>query len=111
MKFIMLLSVMGLLLISCVTLSGDASIRRGAVGLWMSDSQPGRVIDNRGDGTFVQTRYGTNAIRGTWNVRDGYIVGTFSPDRVESNKVISLSADTLVVLSIDGQRQLVWRKQ
>ncbi len=63
-------------------------------------------------------RSGIETVKGTWQVKNGYAIGTVTnADRqdgafqVESNKVVSLLGDKLVVLSIDGHTQMIWHKQ
>jgi hypothetical protein len=88
------------------------------VGTWEADRGPARTIENTPNGRFVATfaRNRTNAvtIEGMWQVKDGFIVGTMTKaslpnagPAVESNKVISIDDNKLVVLSKFGGTNLL----
>jgi len=111
MRFILTLSALGLLLTGCTKATSDASIDRRVVGVWSLDTQPGKVIENRSDGTIVVKINGTETARGKWQVKDGYIIEGIGNGRVESNKIVSVSEDKIVVLSIDGHTQLTLHRQ
>ena len=81
------------------------------VGVWSSDAQPGKVIENRSDGTIVVRINGAETARGKWQVKDGYIIEGIGSGIVESNKILSVSGDRIVVLSIDGHTQLTLHRQ
>ena len=81
------------------------------VGAWTSESRPGTVIENRSDGAVVVRVNGVETARGKWQVKDGYMIEGIGSGTVESNKVLSVSGDKMVVLSIDGQTQLTFNKQ
>jgi hypothetical protein len=81
------------------------------VGVWSSDAQPGKVIENRSDGTIVERISGAETARGKWQVKDGYIIEGIGGGIVESNKILSVSGDRIVVLSIDGHTQLTLHRQ
>jgi hypothetical protein len=78
----------------------------------LEDSQPGTVIENRADGTTVKRKNGAETDRGTWQVKDGYlIVESIGSSTVESNKVLNVSGDKAILLSIDGHTQLTVHRQ
>ena len=63
-------------------------------------------------------RFGIETVKGTWRVKNGYVIGTVTNAsrlddnfQVESNKVVSILGDKMVVLSIDGQTQLTCHRQ
>jgi hypothetical protein len=86
---------------------GDGQIRRRIVGVWSLDADPSKVIENKSDGSIVVKKSGVEAFRGKWQVKNGYIIaGT-----VESNKVLRIFGDKMVVLSIDGHTQLTFHRQ
>ena len=74
------------------------------------DSRPGKVIENKPDGTIVVRIDGVETARGTWLVKDGYMIEGIGSGTVESNKILSVSGDKMVVLSIDGHTQLTFNK-
>ncbi len=118
MRFVIALTVLGLLLTACTTTTSDASIYRRMVGVWSSDSQPGKVIENKSDGTVVVRINGAETARGKWRVSNGYVIQgpaeALSQDNhslIESNKVLSISGNTAVLLSIDGHTQLTMHRQ
>ena len=111
MKYIPTLFALSLLPTACTTTTSDTAIRRQIVGLWSLDSRPGKVIENKSDGTIVVRIDGVETARGTWQVKDGYIVEGIGSSTAESNKVVSVSGDKMVVLSIDGHTQLTFNKQ
>lgn len=118
MKIILPLTASALLLAACSTTTRDASIQRRMVGVWSSDSHPGKVVENRSDGTFVVRINGAETARGRWLVSHGYVIsgpGTdwrnTNPSLMESNKVLSISGDKAVFVSIDGHTQLTFRRQ
>jgi len=91
----------------------DASIRRRVVGAWESDEQPGRVVDSKSDGTYVIRVDGVERVRGNWSISNGYLIGKPSNDesRVESNKVVSLSEDRIVIRSINGHTDMTFHRK
>jgi hypothetical protein len=111
MKFILTLFAVSLLLTACTKNTSDASIQRRVVGVWTSDSRSGKVIENRSDGTIVVRVNGVETARGKWQVKDGYMIEGIGSSMVESNKILSVSGDRMVVLSIDGHTQLTLNKQ
>jgi hypothetical protein len=108
---IMVAWLCGLLLTACATTTSDASICRRAIGVWSSDSQPGKSIENRSDGIIVVKVNGLETARGKWQVKNGYVIEGIGNSIVESNKVLKVSRDEMVILSIDGHTQLTWRRQ
>lgn len=111
MKLSIAISTLALLLTACTLTMSDASIRRQAPGIWSSESQPGKVIESRSDGTCVISIDGVEKVSGNWWVSHGYLVARLrspSQERIESNKVIRISAKEVVVLSIDGQTQVTF---
>jgi hypothetical protein len=117
MRFILTLSALGLLLTACTTTS-DASIRRHVVGVWSSDSQPGKVGELKSDGTVVVRINGAEPTRGKWLVSNGYLIegpaedwSQVNPSLIETNKVLSISGDKAVLLSIDGHTQVTLLRQ
>ena len=111
MKFILTLFAVSLLLTACTKNTSDASIQRRVVGVWTSDSRSGKVVENRSDGTIVVRVNGVETARGKWQVKDGYMIEGIGSSIVESNKILSVSGDRMVVLSIDGHTQLTLNKQ
>lgn len=118
MKSILTLFALSLLLTACTTTTSDAAIRRHMIGVWSLDSDPTKVIENRADGSYVMKRSGIETVKGTWQVKNGYAIGTvtnaFRQDgafQVESNKVLRILGDEMVVLSIDGHTQLTCHRQ
>ena len=81
------------------------------VGAWTSESRPGKVIENRSDGTVVVRVNGVETARGKWQVKDGYMIDGIGSGTMESNKILRVSGDTMVVLSIDGHTQLTLHRQ
>ena len=111
MKFMLTLFAVSLLLTACTKNTSDASIQRRVVGVWTSDTRSGKVIENRSDGTIVVRVNGVETARGKWQVKDGYMIEGIGSSMVESNKILSVSGDRMVVLSIDGHTQLTLNKQ
>ncbi len=111
MKFILILSALVLLLTACTKTTSDASTYRRVAGVWSSEAQPGKFIENRSDGTIVVRINGAETARGKWQVKDGYIIQGIGSGTVESNKILSVSGDKMVVLSIDGHTQLTLHRQ
>jgi hypothetical protein len=96
----------------------DASIHRRAIGVWSVDSKPGKTVENKSDGTVVIKMNGVETARGKWLVKNGYIIAgppedwsQVNPSHVETNKVLSISGNQMVVLSVDGQTQLTCHRQ
>ena len=113
MKSIWTLPAFALLLVAgCVLGNGDAFIRRHAAGVWESDADPGKVIENKADGTYVIRVNGIEKVRGNWWVSNGYLVGKPENDgfRMESNKVVSLTQDKITIISIDRQAELTFHR-
>ena len=112
MKNILSLIAASLLLTACTTTMSDASIHRRVVGTWLVEgSQPVKTIENRSDGTTVARDAGVEKARGTWQIKDGYIIVQVAGSNTESNKVVSVSRDKLVILTIDGQTQFTCLRQ
>ncbi len=111
MKFTLTLFALGLFLTACTTTTSDAAIHRRMVGVWSLDSDPTKIIENKSDGTIVVKRSGVETARGTWQVKDGYVIEGIGSSIVESNKVLKVSGDKMVVLSIDGHTQLTFHRQ
>jgi hypothetical protein len=106
--------MLALLLTACASGTSDASIRRQAIGVWSSDSQPAKVIESNRDGTCVVKVDGVEKVRGNWWVSNGYLVARLHSatfDGVESNKVIRITAKEVVVLSTDGQTPVTFHRQ
>jgi hypothetical protein len=88
------------------------------VGVWSLDSRPSKVVENKSDGTIVVSINGVETARGTWRVENGYIIegpsDASSQTRLaqtETNKVLSVSSEKAVLMSIDGHTQLIFHKQ
>jgi hypothetical protein len=118
MKYLLPLSALTLLLTSCTPGMSDASIHRRLIGVWSVDSKPGKTVEGKSDGTVVTRMNGVETARGKWMVQNGNIIAgpledwsQVNPSRIETNKVLSISGDNMVVLSIDGQTQLTYHKQ
>jgi hypothetical protein len=118
MKYIITLFALGLLLTACTATMSDTAIRRRMVGVWSSDSHPVKVMENKSDGTIVIRINGVETARGTWQVKNGNIIAgpsDSSPQAIhthtETNKVLSISGDKAVLLSIDGHTQLTFHRQ
>ena len=118
MKTILTLFTLSVLLSACSTTTSDTAIRRRMVGVWSVDSDPTKVIENRADGSYVMKRSGIETVKGTWKVKNGYAIGTVTNAsrldgnfQVESNKVLTILGDKMVVLSIDGHTQLTCHRQ
>lgn len=118
MKSILTLLALGLLLTACSTTMSDASIHSRWAGVWTLDSHPGKVVENRSDGTLIVKTDGAETARGRWLVSNGFVIagpsGDWSqanPSKIETNKVLSISGDKAVLLSIDGQTQLTLHRQ
>lgn len=108
-----LISLIATILAACSTKRNEAKVREKLLGTWRADWDASRTLENRADGSFVTkfTIDRTNAvtIEGEWRVQGGFIVGTMTnsswPNVVtgaESNKIISVSENKLVVLGRDG---------
>ncbi len=106
MKSILAIIALSLLLTGCTTRTSDSAIRREVVGVWTLASAPGKVIVNKPDGTILVRIEGVETLRGRWQVKDGYIIEGIGSSTVESNKVLRVSGDEMVVLSIDGHTPL-----
>ena len=80
--------------------------------MWESDADPGKVIENKADGTYVIRVNGIEKVRGNWWVSHGYLVGKPENDgfRMESNKVVSLTQDKITIISIDRQAELTFHR-
>jgi len=96
----------------------DSQIREQIIGTWALAPHPAKVIENKADGTMSVKVSGVETARGTWQVANGYIICATSkpstnstPPDVESNRVLSLSKNKIVLLSIDGQTPLTFYKQ
>jgi hypothetical protein len=98
--------------------ASDSNMRQMLIGTWATDWDPSRTVENKPDGSCVVkfTINLTNAVthEGTWQVKDGFVVGTTTnaswPNamlEVESNKVVSIDDDKLVILSRDGGTNLL----
>lgn len=105
------LMALSLLLTACSKDTSDASIYRRVIGVWSSDAQPGKVIENRSDGMIVVKLYGVEIARGQWQVTNGYIIEGVGSSTMESNKILSVSTDQMVILSTDGHTRLTFKKQ
>jgi hypothetical protein len=118
MKSILMLFALSLLLTSCATTTSDTATHSRLIGVWSSDSRPGRVIELRSDGTILVKKDGVETARGTWRVENGYIIqepvdasSQTSHTQAETNKVLSVSGDKAVLMSIDGHTQLAFHRQ
>jgi hypothetical protein len=107
-----------ILLAGCTNTTSDASIRHQLVGAWSSATQQGKVIANKPDGTMVVTVNGIETARGKWLVSNGYVIqgpiedwSQAKASLVESNKVLSISKEKAVLLSIDGHSRLTFHRQ
>ena len=95
----------------------DRQIRNRMAGVWVSDAKPPKVIDNQADGTIVVRINGREQAAGTWQVRNGYLISTPAassvshPALTESNKVLMVTRDLAILLSIDGQTLLTFHRQ
>ena len=96
----------------------DAQIRRRIVGVWSLDSDPMKVIEHKADGSYVVKGAGVETVKGTWQVKNGYTIGTVTNAsrqdgnfQVESNRVLRVFGDKMVVLSIDGHTQLTCHRE
>ena len=105
-------------LTGCATTTSDVAIRRQMMGVWSSDSRPGKVIENKSDRTMVVRMDGVETARGTWRVERRYlIVGLADASsrtgqaHTETNKILSVSGDKAVLLSIDGHTQLTFHRK
>lgn len=113
-RILLAVSTLVLLLTACAIGTTDASIRRHAIGVWSSASQPGKVVESNRDGTCVIKIEGVERVSGNWWVSNGYLVAQLHSatfEGVESNKVISISANELIVQSIDRQTQVTFHRQ
>jgi hypothetical protein len=81
------------------------------VGTWSSDSQPGKTIENKSDGTIIVRKNGVETARGKWEVKDGYITAGGESGILESNKILTVVGDKMVILSIDGHTQLTFHRR
>jgi len=70
------------------------------------DADPAKIIENKSDGSIVVTKSGVETARGKWQVKDGYII-----EGIESNKVLRVLGDKMVVLSIDRHTELTFHRQ
>jgi hypothetical protein len=118
MKFIPTLFALSLLLTACTTTTSDTAIRRQMVGVWSLDSRPGKIVENKSDGTIVVKIDGVETANGTWRVENGYMIegpsdasSQASHTHTETNKVLRVSGDKEVLLSIDGHTQLTFHRQ
>jgi len=112
------LAIIAILLWQWLYYPSDDQIRRRIVGVWSLDSDPMKVIENRADGSYVVKRSGIETVKGTWQVKNGYAIGTVTNAsrqdgnfQVESNRVLRVFGDKMVVLSIDGHTQLTCHRQ
>jgi len=91
----------------------DDQIPRRIVGGWSFDSDPKKAIEHRADGNVVVKSSGIETDRGTWQVKNGYIINSapkgsshISNFQMESNKVLRILGDKMVVLSMDGHTEV-----
>jgi hypothetical protein len=111
MKNILPLIAVSLLLTACTRTLSDASIHRRVVGTWLVEgSQPVKTVEMKSDGTTVVRKDGVETATGAWQVKDGYMI-VQDIGHAETNKVLSISGDKMVVLGIDGQTQFSLHKQ
>ncbi|MBI1176938.1 hypothetical protein GC207_05810 [bacterium] len=123
MKLILAVAVLAAGLSGCSNWQSDAQIRRQLVGTWVADWDPSKIIEHKADGTCVSkfTVNLTNSLTfvGVWQVKQGMIISSITnaaasgePFGVESNKVVSIDVQRLVVLSAYGKtNELVFHKQ
>jgi hypothetical protein len=112
------LGVAGLILWHSVYHPTDYQIRARMVGAWINDSDPAQIVEQKTDGTFVVTKSGRDPIFGTWQVHNGFAVGTVtnvtSVDghfQSASNKVLRVVGNRMVVLSTDGRSELTLHRR
>jgi len=116
MKPTLILFALSLLLTACTTATSDTATHSRLIGAWSLDSRPGKVIEIKSDGTIVAKMNGVETARGTWRVENGYIIqeriqSQTSPTQTETNKVVSVSGDKAVFVSIDGETRLIFHRQ
>ena len=117
-----------LVLIGCSRQPSDAEIQRLLVGTWRTDQEPSKTIQHRPDGSYkLEFAKGSSnlVVEGTWKVEAGFVITTmtnapswYGPQnpvarqRAESNKVVSINAHKLTILSSqDGTTVLTAHKQ
>jgi hypothetical protein len=117
-----------LLLFGCSRRPSDAEIQRLLVGTWRMDQEPSKTIQNKPDGSYklvLATGSSNLVAEGTWKVDAGFVIATmtnappwYGPQdpvarqRPESNKVVSINAHNLTVLSSqDGTTILTAHRQ
>ena len=109
------IAMITLVLFGCSKQLSDAKIQKLLVGTWRLDQEPSKTIQNKADGSYVLqlARGGSNiVVEGTWQVKAGFVIGTmtnapswYGPQdpvarqSAESNKVVSIDAYKLTVLS------------
>jgi hypothetical protein len=121
-KVIFVFLCMGLA--ACSTVTKDAKIRQDLPGIWVADWDPSRIIEVKPDGTcaskFTVNLTNMLTFAGCWQVERGIVRFTVTNasnarpgavGEVEANKVVSIDAQKLVVLSRDGEDQLTMHRR
>jgi hypothetical protein len=122
MKFAITILTLSLFLAGCGTKPSDSTLQQRLVGTWTTELDNSRVIEVKQDGTYASRRIvnGTNATaEGTWQVRDGYVIGTVTkvsaswPDAESgtlSNRIYRLDNRTLIFAGRDGGKGLTLQR-
>ena len=96
---------LSMLLIGCNKSPTDSKLCQKLTGTWIADSGSASTFENKADGSFVVRHNDAVAADGTWCVKGGFMIGTFTNAnaavQVGSNKVVSVGRDKLVIL--DGR--------
>ena len=107
---------LSILLTGCNMSLTDSEIRQKLIGTWIADSDALSTVEHKADGTFVVWRGSAVTAEGTWYVKGGFMIGTFTNAnatvQVESNKVVSVGRYKLVTLnSRGGTNELGYHKK
>jgi len=113
MKTMLTLSVLGLLLMGCTKDGSDASNYRRAVGVWVGKMK--WETELRSNGVAVYIDGPAEDAKGTWLVKGGYLITDMKWDDgsrvVDSNKIFSVSENTLVVLSMGENKRITLQRR
>ena len=98
-------------LTGCATRMSDAALAQQFVGTWSAVSPPGKVIENRPDGTFKVRSNGVETAHGKWQFKGGYVIADIGGRMVERNQVLRVYENQVIVLSMDGHTRLTFNRR
>jgi hypothetical protein len=96
-----------MLLIGCDMSPTDLEIRQKLTGTWIADSDALSALEHKADGSFVLRHGDRVEAEGSWCVKGGFMIGTFTNAndavQVGSNKVVSVGRHKLLILDNGGR--------